>query len=137
MVKIKRLAAVTDHVCRIEPNITLEEELTQRKKDYDILSDKKMKTAYNNSIFTPVHLHWNDQEHENQLNYCSDPFCKNHNKNQVDYGVGRSKRYKFTGKDESRVITCVPDPTDAMGVPTLGCYTKTFSNWYWVLKLND
>ncbi|MGE7920538.1 hypothetical protein ACQKM9_16610 [Viridibacillus sp. NPDC093762] len=35
----------------------------------------------------------------------------------------------MTGKEESRVINCVPDPTDINGITTLGCYTKTFSNW--------
>lgn len=128
MVKIKRLATFSDPICQIETNIT-SEELEQRESDYNTLSDKKMKTSYINSAFRPVHLHWNGQVHEIQLNYCSDPFCKNHNKPQDDYNVGKIKRYKFTGKDGSRTIQCVPDPTDFMGTPTLGCYTKTFSNW--------
>jgi hypothetical protein len=88
MVKIKRLATLTDPVCGVEPNVT-SAELTQRRKDFDTLSDKKMKTAYNNSIFKPVHLNWDGQEHEIQLNYCSDPFCKNHNKTQEEYKVGK------------------------------------------------
>jgi hypothetical protein len=120
----------TDPVCYIEPNFT-PTELTQRGKDYNTLSDKKMKTTYINFAFRPVHLHWNEQNYEIQLNYCSDPFCKNQNQPQEDYKGGKNKRYNFTGKEGSRgrAINCVPDPTDIMGVPTLGCYTKTFSNW--------
>ena len=128
MVKIKRLANVTDLICQIDTKIT-SLELTERKKDYTTLSDKKMKTSYIDFAFRPVHLHWNNQKYQIQLNHCSDPFCKNHNQPQVKYKVGKNKRYKITGKPGSRTISCVPDPTDKTGVPTLGCYTKTFSNW--------
>ncbi|WLR55435.1 insertion element protein [Mesobacillus subterraneus] len=128
MYKIKRLANLADPICRIEPNIS-SEELVKRINDYNVLSDKKMKTLYIHSAFREVHLHWGEKEYEIQVNYCSDPFCKNHRQPQEDYKIGKSKRYKFTGKDGSRTINCVPDPTNQMGVPTLGCYTKTFSNW--------
>jgi transposase-like protein len=128
MYKIKRLATTSDPICHIEPNIP-SEELKQREDNYKALSDKKMKTSYINHAFRPVHLYWGEGEHEIQLNYCSDPFCKNHQQPQKDYKVGKIKRYKFTGKEESRTINCVSDPTDKSGVPTLGCYTRTFSNW--------
>ncbi|MBT2724766.1 insertion element protein [Bacillus sp. ISL-46] len=127
MTKIKRLATTTDLICRIDPNIT-SKELKQREEDYDTLSDKKMKTTYINYTFRPVHLYWKGKTYEIQLNYCSDPFCKNFNQLQINYSVGKAKRYKFTGKDDSRAINCVPDTTDN-GIPTLGSYTKTFSNW--------
>lgn len=128
MVKIKRLATPTDIICTIDPNIPTIE-VAEREENYNTLSDKKMKTHYINYAFRPVHLHWNDKEYEIQLNFCSDPFCKNHNQPQAKYKFGKNKRYKISGKFNSRTINCVPDPTDKMGVPTLGCYTKTFSNW--------
>lgn len=128
MVRIKRLANPTDPLCHIDTKITLTE-LVQRNRDYGSLSDKKMKTSYIQSTFRPVHLEWNRTNYEIQLNYCSDPFCKNHTKKQEVYTGGKSKRYKFTGKETDRTINCLPDPTDKTGIPTLNCYTKTFSNW--------
>ncbi|WP_449536411.1 insertion element protein [Ferdinandcohnia sp. Marseille-Q9671] len=128
MTKIKRLATATDLICRIDPNIT-SIEMKQREADYYTLSDKKMKTTYINYAFRPVHLQWKGKTYEIQLNYCSDPFCKNFHQPQISYSVGKIKRYKMSGKEDSRVINCVPDPTDIKGIPTLGCYTKTFSNW--------
>jgi hypothetical protein len=128
MTKIKRLTSTSDLICRIDPNIT-PTEMKQREVDYDTLSDKKMKTTYINYAFRPAHLHWKGKTYEIQMNYCSDPFCKNFHQPQIAYSVGKIKRYKMSGKEESRVINCVPDPTDMNGIPTLGCYTKTFSNW--------
>jgi transposase-like protein len=128
MTKIKRLANTTDPICRIDPNIT-STEMKQREVDYDTLSDKRMKTTYIHYAFRPVRLHWKGKAYEIQVNYCSDPFCKNFLQPQISYNVGKIKRYKVTGKEESRTINCVPDPKDINGEPTLGCYTKTFSNW--------
>lgn len=127
MVKIKRLANKNEPVCRIESNIT-SEEFQQRELDYNSLSDKKMKTKYISEIYRSVHLHLNKQDFEIQLNYCSNPFCKNHNQLQIKYNLGKISRYGLSGKNR-RVIKCVPDPTDPNGIPTLGCQTKTFSNW--------
>jgi hypothetical protein len=128
MVKIKRLAKPTDPICHIDTHIS-PAELSQREKDYNTLSDKKMKTKYRQEAFRPVHLHWNETEFEIQVNFCSNPFCKNHLKPQKAYAVGKSKRYKFTGSEDEKKINCVPDPTDTLGTPTLGCHTRTHSNW--------
>ncbi|WP_043932214.1 hypothetical protein [Bacillus sp. EB01] len=127
MVKIKRLATMDDSIISIDPGIS-PEEVRNRQLDYCILSDKKMKTKYIKSIYRPVHLHWKKQDFVIQLNYCSNPFCKNHNEPQTKYEVGKSHRYGLSGKNE-RVLRCTPDPTDPEGIPTLGCLTKTFSNW--------
>lgn len=111
MTKIKRLATTTDPVCLIDPNIT-STEMKQREVDYDTLSDKKMKTTYINSAFRPVYLHWKGKAYDIQLNFCSNPFCKNFSQSQISYGVGKIKRYKMTGKEEERTINCVPDLTN-------------------------
>lgn len=99
--KIKRLATTTDLICHIAPNIS-PPEMKQRVTDYDTLSDKKMKTSYINYLFRPVHLHWKDKTYEIQLNYCSNPFCKNFHQPQISYNVGKIKRYKMTGKEEDQ-----------------------------------
>lgn len=91
MVKIKRLANSEDDLCFIDSNITFEE-LQQREVDYQDLSDKKMKTKYAELIYQPVHLHWSDDGFSIQLNYCSNPYCKNFNKPQKKYIVGKGSR---------------------------------------------
>lgn len=128
MVKIKRLATSNDPICSVETNIS-ESELAQREKDYKTLSDKRMKTKYIQQAFRPVHLHWGEKNFEIQLNFCSNPFCKNHLQPQESYNVGKIKRYKITGAEDNRTINCVPNPNDDLGVPTLGCYSRVYSNW--------
>ncbi|MDP4084976.1 MAG: insertion element protein [Bacillota bacterium] len=128
MVKIKRLANAEDIVCGIDTLIT-QEELKQRRQDYKTLSDKNMRTKYSGDIYRPVILHWNDKDFEIQVNYCSNSFCKNHTLPQFKYNVGKSSRYSLSGKNEERVLKCTQDPTNPNGVPTFGCFTKTFSNW--------
>ncbi len=128
MVKIKRLSNLNDSFYQIDTKI-IPSELAKRKNDYETLSDKRMKTSYIQLAFRPVHLKWNRKNYEIQLNYCSDPFCKNHTKKQEEYPGSKRKRYKFTGRESERIINCTPDPTDKTGIPTLSCYTKVFSNW--------
>ena len=127
MVKIKRLANSEDVLCYIDSDITFEE-LQQREIDYREFSDKKMKTKYIEKIYQPVHLHWKGDEFSIELNYCSNPFCKNFNEPQKKYNIGKSSRYRISGKN-NRTIICVDDPEDMNGIPSLECITKTYSNW--------
>ncbi|WP_223639306.1 hypothetical protein [Planococcus sp. 4-30] len=128
MVKIKRLANLTDSICFVEPNIP-SSELTQRNVDYPILSDKKMKTKYVKFAYRPTHFTWKGKTHEIQVNFCSNPFCKNHMKPQKKYGIGKSQRYSISGATKERNVICSTDPTDPNGIPTLKCNSKAYSNW--------
>ena len=128
MVKIKRLANLTDSICQIDPNIP-SSELTQRNNDYPILSDKGMKTKYVKFAYRPTHFTWKGKTYEIQINHCANPFCKNHLQPQTRYGIGKKQRYTISGNTTDRNIICNPDPTDPNGIPTLNCNSKSYSNW--------
>lgn len=128
MVKIKRLARLTDSVCQIDPNIP-SSEFTQRNNDYSNLSDKSMKTKYVKFAFRPTHFTRKGKTHEIQINYCANPFCKNHLKPQEKYPINGNQRYNITGKSGERSIICNDDPTDPNDIPTLKCNTRAYSNW--------
>ncbi|MBT2571615.1 insertion element protein [Planococcus sp. ISL-110] len=128
MVKIKRLANFTDRICLTDPNIP-PSEITQRHHDYLTLSDKKMKTQNVKFAFRPTDFTWKGKTHEIQLNFCANPFCKNHLQPQTKYGIGKNQRYTITGTTPDRNIICNADPNDPNGIPTLNCNTKAYSNW--------
>lgn len=128
MVKIKRLANQSDIICHVEPNIP-HKEFAQREIDYLDLSDKKMKKKYIEFVFRPTHFKWKGQIFEIQTNFCANPYCKNHHQTQKKYNIGKNQRYKISGKETERTVYCNPDPSNLNGVPTLGCYNKTHSNW--------
>lgn len=71
-------------------------------------------------------------EHEFQVNFCTNPYCRWFGRPQKRFGNIRNKpyRYKLVGSDhsESKRIECNPDPENPNGTAG-GCQTTPMSNW--------
>ena len=106
------------------------DELAKREKEYPLLTPRRFGFNRTNDAFKPVSFSWKNHTFDIQYNMCANPLCKNHGQNQVQYAIkGKPSRYKITGRDFNKRIVCNPNHIDPEGVPTLGCYTNTLSNW--------
>ena len=129
MVKIKRLAKVADTFLGIEPPIT-EEELQDRQVDYPVLTPAKMTAKSNDQLYRPTKFKWKGQFKKIQLNHCANTFCKNFGLPQKRFTIkSKPYRYRIHGTKDKKSIMCTPIQVNPDEIPTLGCFTKTMSNW--------
>lgn len=129
MVKIKRLAKLSDSFLKIEPPIT-KDELQDRQVDYRTLTPSRMALKSNDQLYRPTKFKWKGQSEEIQLNHCSNSFCKNFGLPQKQFTTkSKPYRYKITGTNASKSVVSNPDRMNPDNIPTLGCFTRTMSNW--------
>ncbi|WP_138417530.1 insertion element protein [Aquibacillus sediminis] len=132
MAKLKRLATIDDEILNVQMPIA-SNEIVERTRDYPLLTPMRFSRKYNSLTFNPVKITYNNEDHEIQMNYCDNPFCKWHGKPQVRYDDVKYKpsRYKLVGNAErkNQAIVCNPDPLRPHIGMTLNCNTKPYSNW--------
>ncbi|MFT8321147.1 MAG: insertion element protein [Bacillus sp. (in: firmicutes)] len=127
MAKLQRLATKEDSIVVIH-NPVSEEELKDRKEQYQVLSDKQFAFRYNHMLFRPIEFTWNGQAHKIQYNFCTNPFCKWCGQEQATL-KGKSKRYKLSGTMNKKSLVCKPDAIHPDRGMTLNCNSITVSNW--------
>ncbi|WP_326182387.1 insertion element protein [Virgibacillus halodenitrificans] len=127
MAKMQRLATKEDGIVVIH-NPVSEEEVNERKAQYQILSDKRFAFRYNHMLFLPIKFNWNGQTHTIQYNFCTNPFCKWCGKEQATL-KGKSKRYRLSGTKSKKSLVCNPDVINPDRGMTLNCNSITVSNW--------
>lgn len=129
MSKLKRLATKEDNLVFI-PSPVSSEEISERAKDYNVLTPKQFGTKHKGLLFMPIDFNWNGKIHQIQYNYCSNPYCKWHGLPQEKFLTkGKPSRYKLSGSGTDKTIHCNPDPINSNKLATLGCHTVTLSNW--------
>jgi len=129
MVKIKRLADVTDSFLNIAPPIT-DQELQDRNDDYPSLTPSRFTLKSNIQVYRPTKFKWKELSKEIQVNHCANPFCKNYGLPQKRFKIkSKPYRYKIIGKGTSKSIHCNPDREKPDDIPTLNCSSRTMSNW--------
>lgn len=129
MSKLKRLATKEDNLVFI-PSPVSSEEISERAKDYNVLTPKQFGTKHKDLLFMPIDFNWNGKTHQIQYNYCSNPYSKWHGLPQEKFPTkGKPSRYKLSGSGTDKTIHCNPDPINSNKLATLGCRTVTLSNW--------
>jgi transposase-like protein len=127
LAKLQRLATKQDSIVVIH-NPVSEEELKDRKEQYQVLSDKQFAFRYNHMLFHPIEFNWNGKTHKIQYNFCTNPFCKWCGQEQATL-KGKSKRYKLSGTKSKKSLVCNPDTIHPDRGMTLNCNPITVSNW--------
>lgn len=129
MAKLKRLATKDDNLVDLVTPVSMAE-ITERTKDYDVLTPKQFGTKYKDLLFKPTEFTWNGQTYQIQYNHCSNPYCKWHGLPQERFATkGKPSRYKLSGTGTVKTIHCNPDPIHPTRSATLDCHTVTLSNW--------
>lgn len=108
-----------------------EEELKDRKEQYQLLSDKQFAFRYNHMLFLPVEFTWDGITHKIQYNFCTNPYCKWYGQEQFRFEAvkGKPSRYKLSGRGSKKSLVCNPDPMHPDRGMTLNCNSITVSNW--------
>jgi len=129
MTKLKRLATKDDEVVKIIVPIS-NEELEDRKKQYDLLSPKQFATRYNKSLFLPTTFTLNGSDNAIQYNFCTNPYCHNFGMEQTRYEAvkGKPSRYKLTGSSKDHKGLYCNDNPIGRGV-SHNCKVIPVSNW--------
>jgi hypothetical protein len=128
LAKLKRLSTIEDNLFSVILPASAKE-VSDRTKEYDILTQKKFGTKFKNLLFASVKFSWNGKTYIIQYNHCANPFCKWHGMPQEKFPVkGKPSRYRLSGTDEDKSIFCNPDPIAPTRGMALDCNTKTLSN---------
>jgi len=130
MSKLKRLATLSDKIVDVDNPFSLED-ISERNKDYPVLSNSKYATKYSKSLFLPVKFRLNGEEHSIQYNFCINPFCKWFGKSQTRFSTVKYKpyRYKLVGQTGHKGIQCNCDPIYPNRGMTFNCTATPYSNW--------
>lgn len=127
MTKLKRLAEATDQLIHIKVPIS-NEKLQERIMLYEELTPKQFGTRFSKDIFIPVHFELYGEDKIIQVNQCANPFCTYYGQEQESY-KGRALKYRLSGKAEDKTLICGKNVGDTDDIPSLGCTTRTMSNW--------
>lgn len=127
MTKMKRLAQVDDPLVSITVPLS-EATIKKRIQLYDELTPKQFKSRFSRDIYLPVQFELYGETHSIQVNHCANSFCTNFGEEQAKY-KGKAKKYHLSGKDAEKVLICGKDNRGLNGIPSLGCTTRTMSNW--------
>src|SRR5690606_22945189 len=127
LAKLQRVVTKEDGIVVIR-NPVSEEELKDRKEQYQLLSDKRFAFRYNHMLFLPIEFTWNGKTYKVQYNFCTNPFCKWCGQEQATL-KGKSKRYKLSGTKSKKSLVCNPDTIHPDKGMTLNCNPITVSNW--------
>lgn len=129
LAQLKRLATGDDSIVEVPIPIS-EDEIKERAIQYPLLNPRRFATKFSSSLFEPVEVIWGDKTYHIQMNFCTSPYCKWFGLDQQRFDTkGKTSRYKLSGTGNSKTIYCNPDPVNFDYGMTLGCYSRTFSNW--------
>lgn len=132
MAKPKELLSKEDVVLEVSAPVS-QEELENRKMDYDVLTPKQFSTKYNESLFKPIEFSLFNKSYSFQFNFCVNPYCKWHGLQQERFTdvKGKPSRYILTssGYDMRKMIQCKPDPINPNIGATFRCKSAALSNW--------
>jgi hypothetical protein len=127
MTKIKRLAKINDSLVLILDPVS-KDTIKERIQLYDELTPKQFKFRFSKDIYLPVQIELYGESHLIQVNHCANSFYTNYGQEQVNY-KGKAMRYRLSGKDAEKVLICGNDNRGLDDLPSLGCTTRTISNW--------
>ncbi|MFD1020887.1 insertion element protein [Thalassobacillus hwangdonensis] len=129
MSKLKRLANENDALVDVVVPYT-QSEISDRKKHYPILSDKKFATRYRRALFQPVTITYKGERFDIQMNCCINSYCSNFGLHQKQYDVkGKPKRYKLSSSKNDSKLVCNPNPKISSTGVIWGCTNRVVSNW--------
>jgi transposase-like protein len=129
---IKRLATYDDIKVHVNGPFS-RSDIAMRHVEYKKLSADDFRKKYRHYLYAPSLIEIDGKQHELNMNFCCNPFCKWFGLTQKKYEniPGKPSRYKLVaqGKSPERIIAC----NDVSDLLTPGMcaenYTISFSNW--------
>lgn len=108
-------------------------EMIERDTEYDQMTSELFIKKYRRHLFTPATITINGHQHDIQVNYCYNPFCKWYGLSQKKYISTKSmpSRYKLSGSslaDETNLVCNNVDDPSIDGMVIIGEGTP-ISNW--------
>jgi transposase-like protein len=131
--KLKKIANPCDvHIACHSPFSS--DVVSERDKEYPVLSDIAFEKKYRHYVYTPATLEFNGVKHEIQFNFCNNTFCKWYGMPQRKYDgiANKPSRYKLVSaraKSEESVLKCNYIAQDNSPGNVLGNHSPTISNW--------